>query len=234
METGAWMKIAEGVTRYSRTHTTSALKTEHQRAIAAELASWRKLLKQVDLIGQNPQRYDGAGFGNLSGRLHPISGPRGQRTFLITGTQTGQNRCMTNQDFAVVKSYDWNLNRVHSMGPTKPSSEAMTHGAIYDLGCHIRFVFHVHSPDIWNNYESLSLPFTSPNIEYGTPAMASEIGRLAQTGALLQAKILVMGGHEDGVISFGRTAQEAGGTLLQALSNAYAGSYRRTFALCDD
>ncbi|MEE2787906.1 MAG: class II aldolase/adducin family protein [Myxococcota bacterium] len=227
------MIIGEGVTRFESTHTTTMSPSKQQTEVIAQLVAWRSIFLRLGVVGHDPMRYDGAGFGNLSGRIKPYSFPRGRRAFVITGTQTGRSRCMTDASFAVVRAYDWRRNRIQSEGPTRPSSEAMTHGAMYDLGPHLRFAFHVHSPDIWQNHKRLGLPCTDPAIEYGTPDMASEIGRLAQAGRLWTTQLLVMGGHEDGIMSFGRTADEAGSVLICALSAAHAYLYGQTHRLCD-
>ena len=76
------------------------------------------------------------------------SSPRGARPFLVSGTQTGGLSCVSLDDFALVERYRIASNQVDSRGLTSPSSEAMTHGAIYDLGSTIGFVFHGHCPAI--------------------------------------------------------------------------------------
>ena len=83
------------------------------------------------------------------------------------------------------------------MGPIRPSSEALTHAAIYDAFESIRYVFHVHSPDIWRQSQWLSLPSTSADIAYGTVDMALALKKLA--GASGPEGIMTMLGHEDGV-----------------------------------
>ena len=47
--------------------------------------------------------------------------------------------------------------------------------------------------------------------------MAREILRLCQEEHLLQAQILVMAGHFEGIIAFGKSLDEAGQLLLQYL-----------------
>ena len=51
--------------------------------------------------------------------------------------------------------------------------------------------------------------------------MAREIGRLHASTALADLRILIMAGHEDGVVVFGRTIEETGATLMQNLGRAY-------------
>lgn len=97
----------------------------------------------------------------------------------------------------------------------------MTHGAIYDLSPSIRYVLHAHSPHLWALADVLRIPTTNPDVPYGTPDMAMEVRRLSQDTTLLDRKILSMGGHEDGIITFGKTIEEAGVVLMTHLAKAY-------------
>ena len=183
-------------------------------------------------MGREPGRYGGFGYGNVSGRLPPPSLPRRRRRFLITGTQTSGQACMSLADFCVVETWDLGHNRVESRGPAMPSSESMTHGAIYDLGTHIRFVFHAHSPTIWRRSRELGIPTTAERAAYGTPEMAREVERLWAASALAEVGILAMGGHEDGIVVFGRSAEEAGQVLLRYLARAYESECEAGNGLC--
>lgn len=185
-----------------------------------ELNAWRRILWQLDLIGQEAERYGGYGFGNISQRLPPYDAPKNRRPFVISGSQTG-HLAELSAGFATVREYDARLNRVVAAGPVKPSSESITHGAIYNLNSEIRVIFHVHSPTIWRHAAALGIPMTDRNVPYGTPAMAQEVERLFRDVPLGEVGIFAMGGHEDGVIAFGRTADEAGCVLLRALAHSY-------------
>lgn len=211
----------EGVIKFSHSHEERELRAGPHAELAKRLASWRQVMARTELVGQVEHRYGGAGFGNLSGRLNPPSLPQGRRRFLITGTQTGGVRILDCRDFCVVESYSLRSNRVQSWGPILPSSEAMTHAAIYDLSPHIRFVFHGHSPTIWRRRRRLRLPTTNEAIAYGTAEMAYEVQRLYRSSALSERRVLAMGGHEDGIIAFGHTAKEAGLALVAELAHAF-------------
>lgn len=224
--------IREGVTRFRADHHDRPLPLTRFGEALAALAAWRTVLAGLELVGQDPARYDGAGYGNVSARVGPFPGRRGARPFLISGTQTGGRPCAGPDDFCLVTRYDIAANRVESAGPIRPSSESMTHGAIYDLGGHIRVVLHAHCPLIWQRARSLRLPSTDATVPYGTPEMAHEIARLARSTALLDRRVLAMGGHEDGVIAFGRTADEAGHALLSALAAAHAQVFAEAGAVC--
>src|SRR5262245_44647181 len=132
----------EGVIKFEARHRPCPVRGEATGELACALTAWREILSQTGLVGQDPARYGGAGYGNVSGRLGPFPGESGARRFLITGTQTGGRRRLGLEDYCTVLACDDRHNRVVSEGPVLPSSEALTHGAIYDLSPRIRFVFH--------------------------------------------------------------------------------------------
>lgn len=213
--------IQEGVIKFQAQHREQQLEATVYGTLACELTAWREIMAKTQLVGQDPARYDGAGYGNVSGRIGAPSSSRGQRAFLITGTQTGGNRCISLKDYCAVKEYNYHQNRVVSAGLILPSSESMTHAAIYDLSTEIRFVLHAHTPTIWRRAQELRIPTTDPKVAYGTPEMALEVQRLFRSTALSEQKILSMGGHEDGIIVFGKSCHEAGQALLYYLARAY-------------
>lgn len=211
----------EGVIKFSCQHDERVLREGEHGALARELGAWRRILAQSQLIGQDPKRYGGAGFGNLSGRLTPPSLPRGRRRFLISGTQTGGLETLGLRGLCAVEEYDLRSNQVRSAGPVLPSSESMTHAAIYDLSPAIRYVFHVHCPQIWTQAERLRLPCTDTAVAYGTQEMAREVQRLYRSTSLSERRVLAMGGHQDGVIAFGHRACDAGLAVVRELALAY-------------
>jgi len=216
---------AEGVTRFQVDHETRMLEGRVYGETAAVLAAWRELLARLGLIGRDPSRYNGAGYGNVSARVGPFGDVgRGQRRFLVTGTQTGGRPLVTLEDFSLVERYDLLRNHVRSMGPVAPSSESLTHGAIYDIAPAARVVLHAHAPEIWRRARALGLPVTRVEARNGTPEMALEVQRLYRESTLSGTGILAMGGHEDGVIAFGSTADEAGETLVRHLARALVAS----------
>jgi len=185
-----------------------------------ELNTWRQILWKHALIGQDPARYEGYGFGNISQRTGDPDQPRGKRQFIISGTQTGHLEALDNRHYACVTAYNAETNQVVAEGPVKPSSESMTHGVIYDLDNELRAVLHVHSPDIWKTAASQGIPVTSASVEYGTPEMSREVERLFYQTDVRRKGIFSMGGHEDGIVAFGQTMEEAGNILLAALAGS--------------
>lgn len=182
-----------------------------------ELDAWREIFRRLGLLGQDPARYEGFGFGNLSRRAEP--GSPGD-TFIISGTQTGGLARLDPQHYARVLSCDPAANLVIASGPTPPSSEALSHGVLYQVDSAINWVMHLHSPDIFAARERLRLPVTDPAAPYGSPQMAAAIRRLAPAAG--RPGLLVMGGHEDGILAFGATAAESGALVVQTLAAALA------------
>ncbi len=180
-----------------------------------ELSAWRRMLYRLGLIGQDPTRYEGYGFGNISQRCSDAP-----QAFLISGTQTGGIAELSPPHYCQVLECDPERNRLVASGSIQPSSEALTHGVLYALDPEIRFVMHVHSPALWSAAKKLGIPETSAEVPYGTPEMAREVGRLFGA-ARAAGNILSMAGHQDGLVSFGRSAEEAGTVLVRLLASAW-------------
>lgn len=177
-----------------------------------ELDAWRSIFRRLGLLGQDPARYDGLGFGNLSRR------GAADGEFIISGTQTGSLPRLAPTDYATVTACDPLRNRIEANGATPPSSEALSHGVLYQADRRIHWVMHLHSPEIFALQGPLRLPVTDPAAPYGSPAMAAEIARLASRAGW--PGLLVMGGHEDGILAFGTTAAETGTLVVRTLAAA--------------
>lgn len=212
---------AEGVIRFESRHDTRPLEERVYGEAAGRLVAWREVLARLGLIGQDPARYDGLGYGNVSARVGPLGDVgRGRRRFLVTGTQTGGRARLTLRDFSLVECYDIAGNRLTSAGLVPPSSESLTHAALYDVAAAARVVLHAHAPEIWRHARALGIPITGAGVPNGTPAMGREVQRLFRESAFSTTGILAMGGHEDGVIAFGASAAEAGGIVVRQLGRA--------------
>lgn len=183
------------------------------------LNAWRRILYQLELIGQSPFRYGGLGYGNLSIRM-PAGGGN---AFIISGTQTGGLARLSPEHYTRVTAFDTATNCVASRGPIPPSSESLTHGSLYRLDAAIHAVIHAHCPEIWAQAEATGIPVTDRNAAYGTPEMADAVCRLFDTTAVRKLRIFAMGGHEDGIVSFGAGIEEAGLVLIRHLALATAG-----------
>ncbi|MCK5859218.1 MAG: class II aldolase/adducin family protein [Abyssibacter sp.] len=176
----------------------------------AALRAWRDVLHRLGLVGQQPDRYDGYGFGNVSLRR-----PAG---FLISGTQTGLPVRLAPQGYAEVTRCNVAANHIIANGPVKPSSEALTHGAVYAVDERIGAVLHAHSPEIWHH--GPRYPATAADVPYGTPAMAQAVAQLYRDSDLPEIGLFTMRGHTDGVVAFGATAEQAGQRLVAALARS--------------
>ena len=169
-----------------------------------ELNSWRDRFYQLGLIGE----YDnGIGFGNLSIRL-----PDSQQ-LIVSGTQTGAIPHLTAQHYTKVTDFDWQKNYVVCKGEIKASSETLTHAAIYVAEPTVNAVVHVHHLQLWRKLLN-KVPTTNPNCAYGTPEMAAEIIKICQHSDT-QPKIVVMSGHSEGILTYGKDLDEAGELLLK-------------------
>ncbi|MGR9106840.1 MAG: class II aldolase/adducin family protein, partial [Gammaproteobacteria bacterium] len=164
-----------------------------------KLIAWRTILHRLRLIGQDPERYGGLGFGNISLKIENIPDTREETApFAISGTQTGAEEVLKPEHFSVVSAFSIENNRLCAEGPVKPSSEALTHAAIYGCNPLIRCVIHVHSPEIWRATSRLGISSVDKSIPYGTPEMANAVRDLVLSPANRVSGIFSMLGHEDG------------------------------------
>jgi len=207
----------EGVIKFDLRYMYAAPET---MAPPAALNVWRNRLWDLQLIGQQAGRYGGLGYGNVSRRTEAPEITAIRREFIISGSQTGGLARLDARHYSLVTDWDVQRNRVIARGPVRPSSEALTHGALYDQHDDIRVVFHVHSPAIWRAAERLGLIRSDPAVAYGTPEMAHEIVHLFRDADISRAALFVMGGHEDGVIAFGTSEEAAGTVLLNTLEHS--------------
>ena len=203
----------EGVVQFSLTFMPS---DPPSAELIGGLNSWRQILFRLGLIGQDPRRYGGLGFGNLSIRVVSDNG----ESFLVSGTQTGGIRNLDPEHYAFVTACDLATNHVVAKGIVRPSSESLTHGMLYRADRSIGAVIHAHSPEIWHHADVIGILSTPRHIPYGTPEMAEAVGRLLQHAGAGSLKIFAMGGHEDGIVSFGQSIEAAGMTLIRYLARA--------------
>ena len=173
----------------------------------AELNAYRRKLLQLRLIGVDA---NGIGFGNLSIR------DGATKNFYITGSATGGKPELALADCARVVAYDFKQNWLRYEGTAIPSSESLTHAAVYESDANARSVIHCHDPKLWAALLNQA-PTSSKAVDYGTPEMAYEVMRLFKVTDVQSRKILVMAGHEGGIIAFGKDLEEAF-AVLQAVS----------------
>ena len=196
------MAIDEGYIKYD-SHWTEGPAPDAE--LTAELERWRRPLYAAGLVGHYEEH--NVGYGNLSVR----TAVPGQ--FIVTGTQTGRLPETGPEHYALVTKTDIEANAVWSTGPVEASSEAMTHAAIYALSDAIMAIVHVHNPELWRRYRDV-LPTTGADVSYGTPDMACEFSRLWSSGRFRNDGLAIMAGHEDGIVSIGRSIEEAAERVL--------------------
>lgn len=176
--------------------------------IFEELQQHRSRLYELDLIGIYP---DGIGFGNIS--------VKNDLGFIITGSTTGQFVKLEKSHYAQVSNYSFNQNSITCSGSTKASAESLTHAAVYEAIPEVAAVVHIHSLWLWEKILNI-YPTTSEEIEYGTPEMAMAVEQLAASMKTGTEKIIVMGGHKEGILAFGQNLEEATSTIIK-LFNSY-------------
>jgi len=194
--------IDEGVVKYDCRWTRSEAVTD---GLIQQLNEIRDRLYAQNLIGQYP---DGIGFGNLS-----IRHPEQPKQFIITATQTGHLRQLSAEHYTTVTGWNQAANQVQCQGPAQASSESLTHAALYEADSAVRAIIHIHDYPLWA-YLMDEVPTTKRETPYGTPEMALEMARLWRESDLQQRKLLVMAGHEEGIISFGTDLTEAYTVLM--------------------
>lgn len=205
----------EGVIKYQVQHTPAAL--EIPSKVFAQLTSWRSLLFQLQLLGQNPQLYGGLAYGNISQRI-----AWGNDQFWITATQTSHLPVLAPNDYTKVLNAEPLANLLFSEGEQQPSSEALTHASVYQANAQAKAVLHVHSPAIWRQTEALQLVHTARHVAYGTPAMAFAVAAMFKQGLLTEQGVFTMLGHEDGVVVYADSLENAGLLLIKTLTKAMA------------
>jgi len=170
-----------------------------------ELNAYRRKLLDLGLIGVNP---NGIGFGNLSVR------DGATKNFYITGTATGGMPELALANCVKVVACDFGRNQVRYEGSALPSSESLTHAAIYESDATAGAVVHCHNSKLWVALLNQT-PTTSKTADYGTPEMAYEIMHLFTRTDAQSRKIVVMAGHEGGILTFGRDLEEAFDVLMR-------------------
>ena len=176
-----------------------------------ELNAHRRKLLQLGLIGVDP---NGIGFGNLSVRDGATD------NFYITGSATGGIPELTLADCAKVVAYGFERNQVRYEGSALPSSESLTHAAIYESDATAGAVVHCHNSKLWAALLN-EAPTTSKAAEYGTPEMAYEIMQLLRRTDAQSRKIVVMAGHEGGILTFGGDLEQAFAVLMRERKKIY-------------
>jgi ribulose-5-phosphate 4-epimerase/fuculose-1-phosphate aldolase len=143
---------------------------------------------------------DGIGYGNVS--------IRNDTGCIISGTSTGAVRVLGASGYCYVRSFDLNKNTVKTEGPILASSESMTHCAIYQAHSSVQCVLHIHNRELWQKLLAQGCDATLAEIAYGTPQMAVSMATLVIANNEI-SNLLVMAGHEEGIVAYGDTINSA-------------------------
>jgi L-ribulose-5-phosphate 4-epimerase len=170
-----------------------------------ELNACRQKLLELRLVGLDS---NGIGFGNLSVR------DGATRNFHITGSATGGLTKLALTDCVRVVACNLKKNWLEYEGTAIPSSESLTHAAIYESDPLTSAVIHCHDLGLWRTLFDCA-PTTSKAAAHGTPEMAHEIMRLFKGNAVRKRQFFVMGGHEAGIVIFGKDLEEAFAVLMR-------------------
>jgi L-ribulose-5-phosphate 4-epimerase len=166
--------------------------------VPEQLMVWRDKMHELKQIGHYAEI--NIGYGNISVKV--------DGGFLISGTQTGDVFPIEQKHFTLVTDYDIKANSVTCKGEIKASSESMTHAAVYEADDTINTIIHIHNMELWEKLMN-KVPTTQKQVPYGTPEMANEIFRLFNETNVQEEKVIVMAGHEEGIIFFGSSIKEA-------------------------
>lgn len=164
----------------------------------SQIIKVRNEVRQLSYIGADKE---GVGYGNVSVLC-------GLKEFVISGTQTGALSILSPDEFSIVTDYDIQHNSLSCTGVVKASSESLTHAALYDCSDEIKSVLHFHSMELWQKYQGI-LPTTSLEAEYGTVQMAEAVAEVGLSCIQSNQKIIVLGGHPEGLIAFGDSPEDA-------------------------
>ena len=182
-----------------------------EQAGLAELDALRTELFDAGLIGQRP---DGTGFGNVS--------LRSEKGFVVSATATGGVRELGAEGYSLVE--DWSVagNRLTCRGPLPASSEALTHAAVYEADADARCVVHAHSRPLFDGLLEAGALHTPRNAAYGTPEMAVAGADIARRHP--QEGILVMLGHDEGILAYGPSIRAVASLISFAVRNFFLSS----------
>jgi len=168
------------------------------------LNKYRNILHKNKFIGIDKE---GIGFGNISQRHK-------NKQFIITGNSTGGIKNLKNKDYSLVSSWDFQKNYISCHGSKVASSESLSHAIIYDTLKNINSVIHIHDRVLWEKLKH-KYPTTPKSAKYGTVEMTKEIKKILKNKNNVQKRIIIMGGHKDGIIFFGENLQDVYKTLKQ-------------------
>ena len=161
------------------------------------LEKWRALFYKLQLVGEYPN--EKIGFGNLSCRLPD------KKTFLITGAQTGHLPHLKPHHYCRVTHCDLKRSHVQAEGLIATSIESLAHYELYNSDPNIQYIFQIHHHLLWDYLQ--------------------KNGQELPQGFIKEKEngIFVIKGHQDEIIAFSSSADEAGKLVLDLYRKIVAG-----------
>jgi len=188
--------------------------------LVAGLTAWRLILRRSLLIGQQPQRYQGLSYGNLSAR--PAHSKQDGGGFIITASQSSGAEHLQTQDLVAITHYNLSRLWVDAQGFQPPSADTLVHAMIYASDPRINWVFHVRSEQIWQQTEALGIPaIQAPNDD--NTSLATQVAELLQIN---QSRPLVFTNQTNAdkngnqVFAVAANSRDAGGLLMAYYAKA--------------
>ena len=147
---------------------------------------------------------------------------RSEKGFVVSATATGGVRELGAEGYSLVE--DWSVagNRLTCRGPLPASSEALTHAAVYEADADARCVVHAHSRPLFDGLLEAGALHTPRNAAYGTPEMAVAVADIARRYP--QEGILVMLGHDEGILAYGPSIRAVASLISFAVRNFFLSS----------
>ncbi|MGQ9818544.1 MAG: class II aldolase/adducin family protein [Candidatus Kapaibacteriales bacterium] len=185
--------MSEGIIKFSYEFVSKRIPSQK---ITEELNKIRQKFWEMKLVGVGE---NGISYGNISQRLS-------NNSFLITASQVGFKKILVESDYVVIQKADIKLNRVWVKGIKPPSSESLTHYAVYLANPLAFFVIHFHHRNLWKRLAGKA-PTTSFNADFGTKELASSIFESIINLEPRERGLVVLGGHKDGLIAYSSNAE---------------------------
>lgn len=165
--------------------------------IEGELVELNRVRTSLYKKGHIGVLYNGVGYGNVS-----IRAGSGDVLFIISGSSTGAKEELSENEYCKIISVDIDRNRLLCRGRVNASSESMSHAAVYEANSEVMCVIHIHSEKLFRFMLDNNYPSTPLTAAYGTPEMAGAIKTVMQRTDS-NAGIIVMAGHQDGILAYG-------------------------------
>jgi len=169
----------------------------------------RGRLFSLGLISSNS---DGISFGNISLRY------KKKNSFVMTSSKTGEYPKLTPSYYSLVKKIDFKNFTTYAVGPSKPSIDSISHGAIYELDSNINAVIYINNEKIWN-YMLQNDYLLMTEDSYNSPQMLKDIKKVYKDIDPFLNNIFAIKNDKGGVLAFGKTLSQAEKSIYEVLKN---------------